>query len=637
MAAIPFAVWLNVLGGVPLFSHESGMQPDGVFVLAFAVVGLVLVHRAPTERIGRLLCVVAVLQSAAGFATAYAAYSTTRADRLPFDDALFKLAGPLFVASYIGYTVWLPLDFPTGRAPRRWLRPIGWLGTLAVGAIAAGMVRVWWWPIDAFFDGSSYPDSTAQLFRLSDDLQQVLPWLALATLAYRFVMSGPVERQQLAWFTMAALAIVATTINAIGSMPSWYDAPEQIPWIPLSVWVAMRRHRLYDVDYVVRPSVLHSSAVVAAVSVYAVVIALGVAALGPTRPVAGFVATLAVVALSVPARDRIERIVEHGVYGGRRDPGRALAMTGATITTAAPADLLPALCRSIAEGARLPGATIVLDSGEQATHGTTASNIEAHPLIHAGDALGQLLVHLAPGERALSRTERDVVSAVLPVVAAAIASQRLAGELQRSRQQLVQAREEERRRLRRDLHDSLGPALAGIALELQAARSVLDVDRTAAAEMMHAAEGWARDAVDEIRRVVYGLRPPVLDQLGLVRAIRQHVDALTSPHLQVTLHDRGTDSTLPAAPEVAAYLIALEAITNVVRHAHATTCTIDLDTDDERVTLRVTDDGRGHLHTTSGVGLQSMRERATELGGTVTITPGHPSGTCVTATIPLLR
>jgi signal transduction histidine kinase len=210
-----------------------------------------------------------------------------------------------------------------------------------------------------------------------------------------------------------------------------------------------------------------------------------------------------------------------------------------------------------------------------------------------------------------------------------------AAELQRARERLVAAREEERRRLRRDLHDGLGPALAGAALKVEAAENLFHSDPRAAGKLLADARGEMQAAVADVRRLVYGLRPPALDELGLVGAIREQADRIgANGRLRVDVSAPPDLNGLPAAVEVAAYRIALEAMTNVARHADAATCTIRLAVGRE-LELEVVDDGRGlpEGHR-AGVGIASMRERAEELGGSCNLAAAA-SGTRVLARLPL--
>jgi signal transduction histidine kinase len=213
---------------------------------------------------------------------------------------------------------------------------------------------------------------------------------------------------------------------------------------------------------------------------------------------------------------------------------------------------------------------------------------------------------------------------------------RLTADLQHSRERLVTAREEERRRIRRDLHDGLGPALASLTLKLDAARNLLARDPATAEALLLELKTQTQTAIADIRRLVYGLRPPALDELGLVSAIREHAARnVSADSLRVSVEAPESLPPLPAAVEVAAYRIALEALTNVARHAQAKNCTVAL-TIKEDLRLEISDDGvglpPGHR---LGVGLTSMRERAEELGGTCIIERRAASGTRVSATLPL--
>jgi signal transduction histidine kinase len=212
---------------------------------------------------------------------------------------------------------------------------------------------------------------------------------------------------------------------------------------------------------------------------------------------------------------------------------------------------------------------------------------------------------------------------------------RLTAELQRSRERLVAAREEERRRLRRDLHDGLGPALASQTLTLTAARQLLRANPEQAEALLAEAIRHAQDGVNDIRRVVYELRPPALDDLGLAGALRALVAEYGASGVRFEVSVPEPLPPLPAAVEVACYRIAQEALTNVVRHAQAARCALTV-TVGEALTLEVADDGRGLAPARrAGVGLASMRERTGELGGACRVEPGAAGGTRVVATLPL--
>lgn len=251
-------------------------------------------------------------------------------------------------------------------------------------------------------------------------------------------------------------------------------------------------------------------------------------------------------------------------------------------------------------------------------------------LRHRGQSLGRIVLGArapgepyAPGDLALV----ELLSSQLALALDAVA---LATQLQVSRGQIVTAREEERRRLRRDLHDGLGPALAGIALTLQAAENT---GGPAADELVSGARAQLQDVVGEIRHIVHGLRPPILDDLGLAAAIRAHADHLAPLAVELDLPD--LPIRVSAAAELAVYRIATAALTNVVRHAHAGTCRVALHGDRDETLLEVTDDGGGpDPDAAPGVGLRSMRERAAELGGQIVLSQASQGGLAVAVRLP---
>jgi signal transduction histidine kinase len=252
------------------------------------------------------------------------------------------------------------------------------------------------------------------------------------------------------------------------------------------------------------------------------------------------------------------------------------------------------------------------------------------PLVFAGEIIGELAVE--PRDvRTLPPADRRLLSGIARQVAVAAHAVSLTAALLASRERLVAATEEERRRLRRDLHDGLGPGLAGLVLGLQRARTRVAVDPDAAVEQLDRLTVQVQHAVAEVRRLVHGLRPPALDELGLLGALDEQARVLGA----TTVTGR-IDSELSAAVEVATYRIALEAMTNAARHAGARSCEVRIGDGGGVVNVEVDDDGIGlPPEYRAGVGISSMRERATELGGRCTVERREPAGTAVRATIPL--
>jgi signal transduction histidine kinase len=222
-------------------------------------------------------------------------------------------------------------------------------------------------------------------------------------------------------------------------------------------------------------------------------------------------------------------------------------------------------------------------------------------------------------------------------VAVAVHSTVVSEELQASRERIVAAREEERRRLRRELHDGLGPTLTGIAFAADAAANTIDDDPAKSQELLTSLRRDTRAALADVRRLVDNLRPPALDELGLVGALRQRADQLSwradGASVKVRLDVPDQVPALPAAIEVATYRIATEALTNVVRHSRATGALVQLRCAD-RLEVSITDNGPPNGRWAPGVGLHAMRERAAELGGSFQAGPTSAGGQVV-ASFPL--
>jgi signal transduction histidine kinase len=213
---------------------------------------------------------------------------------------------------------------------------------------------------------------------------------------------------------------------------------------------------------------------------------------------------------------------------------------------------------------------------------------------------------------------------------------RLSQELQLARQRIVQLREEERRRIRRDLHDGLGPALAGLTFTLEAVRNLTGSDLQRADELLVSATEQVQTMIGDVRRLIYGLRPPTLDQLGLAASLRGLATQESSPETSVTIDAPNSMPPLPAAVEVAAYWIAQEALTNVKRHAHAQVCSVRVDLEPTMLRLEIADNGAGLSNGSMGIGLHTMKERAAEVGGTCEIGDRNGGGTLVVVSLPRL-
>lgn len=350
-----------------------------------------------------------------------------------------------------------------------------------------------------------------------------------------------------------------------------------------------------------------------------------------------------------PLRQRLQGAVNHLMFGERDEPYRVLARLGRRLeATLAIDSLLPTIVQTVAQALKLPSVSITYkQQGEDVLVASTGeASKEARacvPLVAQSEHVGDLwLVARTPGE-SLTPADLRLLHDLAPQIAVAVQAVRLTAELkhltadlQQSRTRLVTAREEERRRLRRDLHDGLGPTLASLTFKIDAARNLLNPDSARADRLLEEVRQQTQETLAQIRRLVYDLRPPALDELGLVSALREQVAASQHQELQILIEAPECLPSLPAAVEVAAYRIAREALTNVVRHAQAKHCLLRLGLRDHVLTLQITDDGKGiaPLHHI-GVGLLAMQERASELGGGCTITRGASGGTTILVNFPL--
>jgi signal transduction histidine kinase len=336
-------------------------------------------------------------------------------------------------------------------------------------------------------------------------------------------------------------------------------------------------------------------------------------------------------------------VVNRLMYGERDDPYLAIAGLGRTLASSLQVDaVLPTAVETIGRTLALQYVALnVAGHGglrEQAVaaYGAPTGDVLVFPLIHQGAPTGELLLAPRPGERLRERDHR-LIADLAPQVAAAVHAVGLSQELQAARRRLVKLREEERRRIRRDLHDGLGPALAGLTFTLDAVQNLADSDHERASELLVSARDQAQTLIADVRRLIYGLRPPALDELGLVAAMRALASREATLGMRVDVQAPESVPPLAAAVEVAAYRIVQEALTNVARHAGARVCTVRVSVEPTTLRLEVTDDGRGFAQPGigAGVGLRAMRERAAELGGTCEIRSAAGVGTIVSARLPL--
>ena len=425
--------------------------------------------------------------------------------------------------------------------------------------------------------------------------------------------------------------------------------------VPVFTGVAILRHRLYDIDVVINRTLVYGALTAAVVTFYVLLVAAfgALFRIGTEGNLAiSLLATGLVALLFHPLRERLQRGVNRLMYGERQDPYAALSRLGRRLeATLEPGVVLTTIVETVAGALNIPHAAIALKEGDRfttaASYGSPEGEPTILPLVRQDETVGRLILSPRTPNEPFSPADQRLLDDLARQAGAAIHAVRLTADLQRSRERLITAREEERRRLRRDLHDGLGPTLAGLALGLDVARRLTAREPEKASGLLSRLEEQTKATVADIRRLVYGLRPPALDDLGLVSAIQQQAEAFGFVERQEGEQRDGPEPVfflkaprelppLPAAAEVAVYRIAQEALTNVARHARAHTCRVRLSIVEGVLELVVEDDGVGvQRNRNAGVGLSSMRERAEELGGTCAVEAAPTGGTRVLARIPL--
>lgn len=406
---------------------------------------------------------------------------------------------------------------------------------------------------------------------------------------------------------------------------------------PVAMAVGVTRPEVVDVRGVVTGVVVVATVLVLYVAVAVGVLAVAEIALGaPPKPIAGILVA-GVLAFGVrPVQILLRGVVDRLLFGDRPDPLTAASRIAHGVGED-PGVALRTVCQALA----LPYASLTVDGQTLATSGTRVTHVRSLPLHLEPGSTGEIAVGLRAGDLRLTRDDQEVLRIVAPLLAQTIRAQTLARDLAESRTATVAAVEEERRRLRRDLHDGLGPTLTGVAFAADAARNHLSSRDPAAADALLARlRADTSAAIVEVRRLVEGLRPPVLDELGLVGAVRQYATGLhATAGPVVEVRELGGVDALPAAVEVAVYRIVVEALTNVVRHSSAPRVVVELGAESGVLRVRVLDDApAGSAHTRPawrpGTGVSSMRERAGQVGGTLRAGPSADGG-LVEAVIPL--
>ncbi|WP_435745501.1 sensor histidine kinase [Nocardioides sp. SYSU DS0663] len=648
-------VWLELR--LPAHIPGDGLAPDpgwttaGTGMLLAAMAAVVLVHDR-RQGLGWALAWFGLFWSLDGLSQAWFRAGLAEAEPLPA--MTFTAWFLLRFTSLLPVTVAVvALLFPTGRfIEGAW----GTVGRVALAVMVVSALTYVVVPSGGFEQVGRLPPGTdpdpttiRALAPYADGLLAaagaalaVAALVPLVTVVLRYRRARGLDRDRMRWLlwavVAAALLIVLVAVLDLGRLEELVFFLV-VNLVPAAMTVAVVAPRVVDVeDLLGRTLAVGGVGLVLLVVDLAAVTAL-TTLLGDAlaqREVVGLVLLLTV-ALYGPLRIRAQAWVRRVLLGRRDQPYDVVAGLASTLETLDEGpEQLAAVARAVATafGVRYVSVEVDRIGGERlaATYGQRPVEVRTLPITYRGSEVGRLVLPARGLRGRLGRRDEQLLGDLVRQAATAARTTRLAEELQQSRERLVLAREEERRRIRRDLHDGLGPSLSGVVFRLESARLLVERDPDAAREQITGTSTLVQEVVADVRRLVHDLRPPALDDRGLVGALRQQAEQAAVP-TEVEADDLGP---LPAAVEVAAYRIAGEAMTNVVRHARATRCCVRLTCTTGALVVEVVDDGTGiPADVEAGVGLVSLRERAAELGGRAEVTCPPEGGTVVRAHLPL--
>ena len=629
---------------------DSGSQTDGptflgmqlAFALVYGGAGALLAWWDAAPPVRRALVGIGLSHGIVTLAGSYADAGLAAAPDWPLAQWALWLTLWLWAPAYVAVPVLLPLLLPDGRLVWRWTR---WLAVAAIVVAAVSWALTPYHLQDIPLLGPVNPvgvEAAASPAAVTAVAVLVLSAVAVAvaSVVVRWRRARDVERDQLRWVLLGVLATITVGASAFALPDRWAELAPALAVLPLpaACLVALVRHRLWDVDVVLSRSLTYGVLSGAVVAAYVASVSVLGAVVGSTAG-APVLATTVVALLVLPLHARLQRLVNRLVHGEVDDPWTALARLGDRLEAAAdPAEVadrvLPDLVAKVSRALRVPYAAVVLADGSTTAHGTPDGRVASTALVYGGVEVGRLQVTGTD----LPRGERRLLEHLARQAAVAVHSVLLAREAQAARAGTATAREEERRRLRRDLHDGLGPALAAVALQAETARDLVEQDPSAAVALLDRLVPRLNEAVRDVRTLVHDLRPPTLDELGLAGSVRELATRFATPTRVVSV-DAEELSALPAAVDLAAYRIVSEGLANAAKHSAATSVRLALRRSSSALQVEVRDDGVGLASgAVPGVGLRSMRERAEELGGTCTVVRGEDgTGTTVVATLPLQR
>jgi signal transduction histidine kinase len=639
-----FTIWVTLLAAIP-----------------FPLIGAMIASRFPGNAIGWIFCAVGLFQALNVFSSEYARYTLfTAPGSLPFVRAAAVAAFVSWMPSLGLLTTFLLLLFPHGRLPSPRWRWAAWLAgtglTLVVVGAGGGALGV---PARALVSEEpiTAPTWGLVLLAVGGGIVLVAAIASVTSLVMRFRRSRGEERQQLKWVVFAgtfAFLIIAVQFLPL-SFPSWLGPLMGLGLlaIPVACGIAILKHRLYDIDVFINKAVVYGL-LAAFVSLVYVGIVVGIGALVGTRGnlLLSILATALIALAFHPVRERARHLANRVVYGKRANPYEVLSRFAQGMGgTYSAEDALPQMARILGEGTGAARAEIWLRLGGElrleavwpiAAAGRTIpiaggelppipGVARALPVGHRGELLGAVAISMPRGESVTPATE-NLLQDVASQAGLVLRNVRLIEELRASRQRLVAAQDQERRRLERNIHDGAQQQLVALAVKARLARTLATRDPEKGERLMGEVQAEAQEALENLRDLARGIYPPLLADQGLAAALESQARKSAVP-VQVEPNGIGR---YPQEAEAAAYFCVLEALQNVSKYADASRVSVRLRAENGHLVFIVEDDGRGFdpANTAQGSGLQNMSDRVEALGGTLEVRSAPGEGTTVIGRLP---
>ncbi|HEX2064299.1 MAG TPA: sensor histidine kinase [Acidimicrobiales bacterium] len=642
---------------------------DGLAALAYvaaSALGALIASRHPRNPVGWLFCVGGLALALAGSASEYADYGlVTEPGSLPLPRVVAWLGAWTWWAAAGAMVTFVFLLFPDGRLPSPRWRPMSWLatGNLALLVLLQALTPG---PLHGEYQVAVNPFGLEAASGLLERLRTVAfvlltanAVMGITALIVRLRTSHAAEQQRIKWLLYSgALAALAVPVWSL-TLPD--DGAQPVPVqalvilailaVPVAAAIAILKHRLYDIDLVINKTVVFAVLAAFVTGTYvATVVAVGqaVGAVGPSGLGLSIVATAVVAVLFEPVRTRVQLVANKLVYGDVATPYDVVTDFSQRMSAALSlADVLPGMAEAAARGVRATRSRVRLflpDGGHQEVIWPGPGDAfydHTVEVVHQGEVVGDISVAKAPGETLTENDER-LLSDLGLQAGLAMRNLRLTGELearlrelQASRERIVAAQDQERRRMERDLHDGAQQQLIAISIKLRLAKGLLAANPEEAANVLGEVQGDITGAIESLRNLARGIFPALLTQQGLAPALRAHVEKM-GLDAEVAADDLG-ESRFGPKVEAAVYFCLVEALQNASKHAPGTPVQVKLARTDGSLQASVADRGPGFSpeRVTDGSGLQNMVDRLEAVGGSLEVRSGPGQGTQVLARVPV--